>query len=73
MVLVGASAQFEVAPAPPGTGIKIIRERLKLSRSEVARRVDVDVPMLFRIENAGDAIPSFAVVVRYRLGARREP
>ena len=61
-------------PTLLGTRIKTIRERLELSRSEVARRADIDAAMLFRIENADNAAPTFAVVVRIArvLGASLE-
>jgi len=45
-----------------------------LSRSEVARRAEVDPAMLFRIENADNSAPTFAAVVRIArvLGASLE-
>ncbi|MDP9025537.1 MAG: helix-turn-helix transcriptional regulator [Candidatus Eremiobacteraeota bacterium] len=57
-----------------GNRLKLIRERLGLSRSEVARRADIDPAMLFRIENADNAAPTFAVVTRVArvLGASLE-
>lgn len=57
-----------------GIRLKLTRERLGLSRSEVARRADIDPAMLFRIENADNAAPTFAVVVRvaHVLGANLE-
>lgn len=49
---------------PLGSKLKIARERLGLNRSEVARRADIDAAMLFRIENADNSAPTFAVVCR---------
>lgn len=59
---------------PLGSKLKVARERLGLSRSEVARQADIDAAMLFRIENADNSAPTFAVICRVAqvLGASLE-
>lgn len=47
-----------------GSKLKSARERLGLSRSVVARQSEIDAAVLFRIENADNAAPTFAVVGR---------
>lgn len=49
---------------PLGAKLKAARERIGLSRSEVARHANIDAAMLFRIENADNSAPTFAVVCR---------
>ena len=57
-----------------GTRLELARERLGLSRSEVARRAKVDTAALFRMEREDNAAPTFATVVRvaHVLGASLE-
>ena len=47
-----------------GNKLKRERERLGLSRSEIARRADIDAAHLFRVENYDNARPKFSLVVR---------
>jgi len=47
-----------------GRALKAAREALDLSRPETARRADIDAAMLFRIENAPNANPTFETVAR---------
>lgn len=54
--------------------MELARERLGLSRSEVARRAEVDTAALFRMEREDNSAPTFATVVRvaHVLGASLE-
>jgi hypothetical protein len=47
-----------------GSALKAARKAADLSRSEAARRARIDPAMLFRIENAPNASPTFATVSR---------
>ena len=47
-----------------GLKLKRVRKTLGLTRSELARLAKVDAAQLFRLENAPNASPTFAVIAR---------